>query len=294
MGDLQDRRILLGITGSIAAFKAAVIASELMKAGAQVRVVMTGSAKRFVTPETLAGLTGHPPATSLWLSRREQGDGHIELAHWPELAVVAPASAHFIAKAALGLADDLLSAILLATPARVVFVPAMETRMWMHPATQQHVVTLRDRGGIIIGPASGRLASGASGLGRMVEPADVVREVGDVLVASPCVRDFNGVRICVSAGPTQEPLDPVRFISNRSSGKMGYAIATAAAKRGATVTLVSGPVDQALVGSLPDGIHVISVSTAAQMHDAMLTATRQARVVIMAAAVADYRPTHGS
>jgi phosphopantothenoylcysteine decarboxylase/phosphopantothenate--cysteine ligase len=291
MPDLRERRILLAVTGSIAAFKAAALASELTKAGASLRVMMTAGGQRFVSPETFRDLTGNPVATSLWAGETAADADHIDLAAWAELVVVAPATANVIARAALGLADDLVTTVLLAAQAPILMAPAMESAMWEHEATQQHVLTLARRGIRFAGPVEGRLASGASGPGRMVEPAEIFDELGRLPTAgNPYPRDLDGVRIVVSTGPTREPIDPVRYLSNRSSGKMGYEVARAAHARGAVVTLVSGPVDQGVVGSLPPAINRLDVETAAQMKEAVVAAAGDADMVIMAAAVADFRP----
>ena len=290
MDELRDRRILLGITGSVAAFKAAALASTLAQARADVQVILTESAARFITPETFKGITHRPVARSLWTAQSGEPD-HIELAQWVDLVVVAPASANTIARMALGLADDLLSTVALATSAPLLIAPAMETHMWLHPATQANVQTLRERGAVFAGPVEGHLASGASGTGRMVEPASIIIEVRRLLPdPAGLTQDLHDISIVVSAGPTREAIDPVRYISNRSSGKMGYEIARAAYGRGAQVTLVSGPVDQALLDTLPPGIRLRQVETAAEMKDAVVEAASMSSVVIMAAAVADFRP----
>lgn len=277
--------MLLGVCGSVAAFKGAALASELTRAGATVRVILTASGARFVTAETFRDLTGQPVAVSLW----DAGLDHIELARWADLIVVAPASANLLARAALGLADDLLATVLLASPAPVVLAPAMETGMWEHPATRATMQTLSSRGARFVGPVPGRLASGAEGSGRMAEPAEIVKVAGDVLATNRRSTDLAGLRVVVTAGPTREAIDPVRFLSNHSSGKMGYEIASAASNRGASVVLISGPVDDGLKHALP-GVDRRDVTTAAEMTAAVLEAAATADVVIMAAAVADFRP----
>lgn len=295
MGALDGRRILLGVSGSIAAFKAAALASALTAAGADVQVVLTAAAQRFVSAETFGGLTRRPVAVSLWKSDRRDGADHVDLARWAEIVVVAPASAHTIARASLGLADDLLTTILLATEAPILMAPAMESRMYAHEATHAHIRTLESRGVVMVGPVHGRLASGIEGPGRMVEPEDVQEAVSRVLTgADRGAGELAGVQIVVTAGPTREPLDPVRYLSNRSSGKMGYEIARAAHERGAAVTLISGPVDRALIDSLPPVLRRQEVETAAEMMEAVVRAAAGARVVIMCAAVADYRPADRS
>ncbi len=293
MTELSGKRILLGVTGSIAAFKGAALASMLTKSGAEVRVVLSRSGARFVSAETFAALTGHEVAGSLWDQRQMGVAGHLELAEWPDTLVVAPATADVLARFALGMADDLLGAIALASRRPVVLAPAMETGMYTHPATQAHLDTLRSRGAHIVGPATGRLASGESGLGRMVEPEDIMAAIEAVLVAGVGRdQDLKGTPIVVTAGPTREAIDPVRFLSNRSSGKMGFSIAEAAAARGATVTMISGPVDSSLPARLPESVQVLRVETAAEMRDAVLEAATKARALVMAAAVADFRPAH--
>lgn len=249
------------------------------------RVAMTRGAEQFVTPLTFSALSGQPVSLSVWDEVPGSSIGHIDLARWAHLLIIAPASAHSIARLALGLADDSLTAAALATEAPLLIAPAMETHMYRHPATQTHLATLAARGARIVGPASGRLASGAEGQGRMVEPEDILAAI-DELMDRP--RDLAGRRVLITAGPTYEPLDPVRFLGNRSSGKMGYALARAAARRGADVTLISGPVSL----SPPPGVAVQRVETTEQMRSAVLAAAPSQDVIIMAAAVADFRPAH--
>lgn len=297
MTGFQDRHVILGVTGSIAAFKAAALASELTKAGATVRTVMTAGAQRFVSRLTFEALTGQPVAADLWEEHPSAGGetiiGHIDVARWADVLVVAPASASSIARLALGIADDVLGALALATSAPLLVAPAMESHMYAHPATQANLDTLRQRGAVVVGPSEGRLASGSYGPGRMVEPSEIMSAIGKILAASssfPSRHDLSGLRLVVSAGPTREPIDPVRYLSNRSSGKMGVAIARAAHDRGATVTLVAGPVETRLIASLPLSLQTISVETASEMCRAVLESAPGANVVIMAAAVADFRP----
>ena len=280
-GALTDRRVLLGVTGGIAAYKVAQLARLLVVAGADVQVVMTESATRFVGPDTFAALTGKPVRTSLW-----EAPGmvlHVRLAHETDLAVVAPATANVIAKLARGIADDLLTSTLLESSSPVVVAPAMHTGMWEHPATRENVQTLEARGVTFAGPASGPLAAGDSGIGRMAEPEEILSVVEAVAARA---NDLAGRRILVTAGPTHEPIDPVRFVGNRSSGKMGVAIAREAAARGAAVTLVCGP------GTVepPATVTAVRVETAEQMRDAVLSAFAESDAVVMAAAVADFRP----
>lgn len=280
-GALIGRRVLLGVTGGIAAYKVAQLARMLVAAGADVQVVMTENATRFVGPDTFAALTGKPVHTSLWESPGTVL--HVRIAHETELAVVAPATANVIAKLARGIADDLLTSTLLESSCPVVVAPAMHTGMWEHPATRENVQALESRGVTFAGPASGPLAAGDSGMGRMVEPEEILSAAEAVAARS---RDLAGHRILVTAGPTHEPIDPVRFVGNRSSGKMGVAIAREAAARGAEVTLVCGP------GTVepPATVNVVRVETAEQMRDAVLRAFGESDAVVMAAAVADFRP----
>ncbi len=280
-------RILLGVTGGIAAYKAAELARQFMKAGAQVQVVMTAGAQRFITAQTFQALTGRTVRSSLWDEQAEAAMGHIELARWADAVVIAPASANFLARLAQGFADDLLSTLCLATDRPIYAAPAMNRLMWANTATQANLATLRGRGLHIIGPGSGFQACGEVGEGRMTEPAEI---------AALVLRDFQrtgplaGLRAVVTAGPTREPIDPVRFITNRSSGKQGYALAEALTRLGAEVTLVSGPVHL----ETPAGVQRIDVETAQQMLDATLAAVEGAHILVGAAAVADYRPAEAA
>ena len=276
------RRILLGVTGGIAAYKAAELVRRLRERGAEVQVVMTEGASQFVTPLTFQALSGRPVRASLWDASAEAAMGHIELARWAELVLVAPASADFIARLAGGRADDLLATLCLATAAPVWVAPSMNRLMWSNVATEANVATLVSRGVRVLGPASGEQACGETGAGRMLEPEDIAATV----YAAELKGALAGLRVVISAGPTREPLDPVRFISNRSSGKMGYAVAAAARDAGAAVTLVSGPV--AL--QAPLGVTRVDVETAAQMYTAVHAAVAGADIYIGAAAVADYTP----
>jgi phosphopantothenoylcysteine decarboxylase/phosphopantothenate--cysteine ligase len=273
--------VLLGVSGGIAAYKSAVLARLLVRDGADVQVVMTASAERFVGAATFAALTGNPVHTSLW--DRPGEVLHVRLAHGADAAVVAPATANLIAKLAHGVADDLLTAILLESHLPLVLAPAMHTGMWESPATCANIALLVDRGALLVGPSDGALAAGDEGTGRMAEPEEIAAALGD-LIGRPA--DLSGCRVVVTAGPTHEPIDPVRFIGNRSSGKMGVAIALEARARGAEVHLVLGPgtVDP------PQGIEVVRVSTAEEMREAVWASSEDADVVIMAAAVADFRP----
>lgn len=277
---LKGRHILLGITGGIAAYKGAELVRGLRRAGAEVRVVMTRAAAEFITPMTLQALSGNPVRQWLFDPEHEAAMGHIELARWAELVLVAPASADFIARLATGMADDLLATLCLATTAPIVLAPAMNREMWLAAATQCNITTLQSRGVALLGPAEGDQACGETGPGRMLEPVELV---------DACVRHFAdgllaGVRVTITAGPTREALDPVRFLSNHSSGKMGFAIAEAAAELGAKVRLVAGPV----VLATPTGVERIDVENASQMLDAVLVDPGE--LFIGCAAVADYRP----
>ncbi len=279
---LHGQRVLLGVSGGIAAYKAAELVRRLRDAGAEVRVVMTAGAQRFITALTLQALSGNPVRTSLWDEAAEAAMGHIELARWATRILIAPASADLLARLALGRADDLLTTLCLASEAPLAVAPAMNRVMWAHPATQAHVGTLRARGVEILGPASGEQACGETGEGRMSEPQVLVDALSATLVPQRLVSK----RILVSAGPTFEDIDPVRFLGNRSSGRMGFALAAAAAKAGAEVTLVAGPVRLAT----PSGVSRIDVRSAAQMREALLSALPGQHAYIGAAAVADYRP----
>ena len=278
---LRGRRILLGVTGGIAAYKAAILVRLLRLRGASVRVVMTRSAERFVGPATFAALSDHRVYTDLF---EEPGVVlHVRLAHAADVAVVAPATANVLAKLAHGIADDLLTSTLLEATCPLVVAPAMHTGMWEHPATQANVSALAERGARVVGPASGPLAAGDEGLGRMTEPEDIVAAIEDVLAAAG---DLAGRRVVVTAGPTWEPIDPVRFVGNRSTGKMGFAVAAEAYARGADVTLIAGP---GTVDS-PPGPELVRVTTAGEMRSAVVEAMADADALVMAAAVADFRP----
>jgi phosphopantothenoylcysteine decarboxylase/phosphopantothenate--cysteine ligase len=278
-------RVLLGVTGGIAAYKSAELTRRLIERGADVQVVMTAGAREFVTPLTFQALSGRPVRTDLWDAAAEAAMGHIELARWPQRIVIAPATADFIARLAHGLADDLLSTLCLATDVPIVVVPAMNRLMWANAATQANVAALRQRGITILGPAEGAQACGETGAGRMVEPSAIV----DALLAAPkkCCDNsaLRGRKVVVTAGPTRERIDPVRFITNRSSGKMGYAVAEAARDAGANVVIVSGPVNV----PTPQGIKRVDVETAEQMMNAVQAELADTDVFIAAAAVSDYR-----
>jgi phosphopantothenoylcysteine decarboxylase/phosphopantothenate--cysteine ligase len=275
------RRILLGVTGGIAAYKSADLVRRLRDAGAEVRVVMSQGAQAFITPLTFQAVSGNPVHTKLLDESAEAGMGHIELARWADQLLVAPATANFIARLAHGLADDLLSTICLATAAPVFLAPAMNQQMWSNPATRANCETLKARNIQLIGPARGSQACGDIGPGRMVEPAELVDALGTVGEAV-----LAGKHVLVTAGPTYEDIDPVRFIANRSSGLMGFAIAQAAREAGARVSLVAGPVRL----ETPQGIERMDVRSAQEMHSVVLGLAGQADVFISVAAVADYRP----
>ncbi len=277
-------RIVLGVAGGIAAYKAALLLRLLREAGHDVRVVPTPAALEFVGAVTWEALSGRPVTTSVF----EGADAveHVRIGREADLVVVAPATADLLARAAAGLADDLLTATLLTATCPVLMAPAMHTEMWHHPATVANVATLRDRGVHVLDPDDGRLTGADSGPGRLPEP-EAIAAAALALVEPPAAQDLAGRRVVVSAGGTREPLDPVRFLGNRSSGRQGVAIATDAARRGADVTLVAANVDAAL---LPDGVEVVTVETTAQLQEAMTERASTADVLVMAAAVADYRP----
>jgi phosphopantothenoylcysteine decarboxylase / phosphopantothenate---cysteine ligase len=280
---LNDKIIVLGITGGIAAYKAADLASKLTQAGARVEVVMTEAATRFVTPLTLRNITGRPVVTDMFEMASQYQEEHIALAELADVVVVAPATANTIARLAAGIADNMLGTVVLATAAPVIIAPAMNDRMYANSVTQENLEKLRDRSFTIIEPEYGRLASGRVGKGRLPETPRIIEVIERVLGQK---KDLAGRRIVVTAGGTQEPIDPVRHIGNRSSGKMGYALAEAARDRGAAVTLVTAPASL----PAPGGVEVVRVRTAAEMLKAVSQAVRGADALVMAAAVADYRP----
>ena len=281
MKTLSNQRILLGISGGIAAYKSAELTRRLRDQGAEVRVVMTPAATEFITPLTLQALSGNPVHTELLDHAAEAAMGHIELARWADTVVIAPATANFIARLSNGIADDLLSALCLATTAPLLVAPAMNQQMWRNPATQENIARLQARGITLLGPASGAQACGETGPGRLLDPDEIV----PAIIAAGRTNQLAGVRVMVSAGPTREFIDPVRYLSNRSSGRMGYAVARAAEEAGASVTLVTGPV----VLTPPARVRVIEVVSAAQMRDSVLAEARSCEIFISAAAVADYR-----
>lgn len=282
---LTGRRILLCVCGGIAAYKAVELVRRLREAGAEVQVAMTENAQRFIGAASLQAVSGVSVRGSLWDEAAEAAMGHIELARWADRIVIAPATADILARLAHGLADDLVSTLCLATAAPISVVPAMNNRMWLHPATQTNIATLRARGVQVIGPDDGAQACGEFGPGRLREPPEIVNDLVAAFAADRGSEDLAGCRLLISAGPTFEDLDPVRFIGNRSSGKMGFAIAAAAARRGAEVMLIAGPVSLAT----PVGVKRLDVRSAAQLRDAVISAL-PADIYIGAAAVADYTP----
>ncbi|MFT6927240.1 MAG: phosphopantothenoylcysteine decarboxylase/phosphopantothenate--cysteine ligase [Psychromonas sp.] len=280
---LSGKKILLGIAGGIAAYKCAELTRRLKDQGADVRIVMTSSAKAFITPLTMQAVSGHAVADNLLDPNAESGMGHIELAKWADLILLAPATANLIARLRAGMADELLTTLCLATSSPIAVAPAMNQQMYLAQATQDNISVLKQRGLMIWGPAQGMQACGDIGPGRLLEAADLVEHVID------CFNDknryFTGVNITITAGPTQEALDPVRYISNHSSGKMGFALAEAAQKSGANVTLISGPVH---LGT-PNGVTRLNVESALEMHQASLSCLNHCDIFIACAAVADYR-----
>ena len=282
MNTRRPVRILLGVTGGIAAYKSPDLVRRLRERGAEVQVVITAGAGRFVTALSLQAVSGRPVRKTLWDEAAEAAMGHIELARWADAVLVAPATADFLARLAHGRADDLLTTLCLATTAPVHLAPAMNQQMWANAATVANVALLKDRGVRILGPGEGSQACGETGTGRMLEPEDLTLLVLSRLAAD---RVLEGLKVVVSAGPTQERLDPVRFISNRSSGKMGFAVAQAARDAGARVVLVSGPVNL----DVPPGLEFVAVESARQMRDAVHQALPGADIYIGTAAVADYQ-----
>ena len=281
---LKGKKIVLGVTGGIAVYKAVDLVSRLRKQGCEVRVVMTEHAQQFVTPLTFKEISGNQVAVSMWSSNQEFNVEHIALANWADAFVVAPATANIIAKMAYGLADDLLSTTLLAAQAPIVVCPAMNTGMYENAATQENIAKLKSRGVSVMPPAVGKLACGTSGTERLPEPQEIVEFLNAFFAKRE--GDLRGLKVLVTAAGTREPIDPVRFVGNRSSGKMGYAVAQMAAERGAEVLLISGP--SAL--SIPANVKAIKVETTNEMLEACLESYDKVDIVIKAAAVADYRP----
>jgi len=283
MARLFNRNFIVGVTGSIAAYKAAELTRSLIREGANVRVIMTEGACEFITPLTLQALSGHEVHTDLLDTEAEAAMGHIELARWADALLIAPASADSIARLVQGRADDLLGACALATPAPIFVAPAMNQEMWAKQATQDNVQTLVSRGIAMLGPSSGSQACGDVGAGRLLEPDDIV----SAFIAHLCSGALSGRHVVITAGPTREPICPVRYISNRSSGKMGYALAEACINAGAKTTLISGPVSC----EPPSGATVINVETTQEMFDASMATAATADIFIGAAAVVDFKPT---
>lgn len=289
---LADKKILLGVTGGIAAYKAAELTRRLQDHGAEVRVVMTRGAQTFITPLTFQALSGNPVHTELLDPQAEAGMGHIELARWADLLLVVPASANFIAKVVHGFGDDLLTTLCLARRAPLAIAPAMNQAMWANPATQNNIIKARELGILQFGPGNGVQACGDVGQGRLMEVPDIVKSVLEHFKPSQSTADnksaqlLAGKTVLLTAGPTREAIDPVRYISNHSSGKMGYALASAAAELGAKVILVSGPTSL----SAPQGVECIRVSTALEMQAAVMAKISETDIFIGSAAVADYRP----
>ena len=279
---LANLRVLLGVSGGIAAYKAAELTRRLRDAGAEVRVVLTENAARFVTPLTFQALSGQPVRAGLWDEAAEAAMGHIELARWAQRILIVPASADLIARLAHGFADDLLTTLCLASAAPVAIAPAMNQQMWAHPATQDNIATLGARGVAVLGPAAGSQACGEFGPGRLLEADTIIAEIA----ALHGPKLLSGLRVLVSAGPTHEDIDPVRFIGNRSSGRMGFAVARAAAEQGAQVRLVAGPVHL----PTPAGVERNDVRSARDMRAAVMQHIPQSDIFISAAAVGDYRP----
>lgn len=279
---LNNKKVLLGVTGSIAAYKSPDIVRRLREAGASVRVVMTQNASRFITPLTLQAVSGFPVHDELFDLEAEAAMGHIELARWADVVLIAPATADFIAKIANGQADDLLTSICLATKARLVIAPAMNQGMWSHVSTQANITTLKQKQLLIAGPAEGSQACGDVGLGRMLEPSEIVAALSQVFETGALA----GKKVLITAGPTHEHFDPVRYVTNGSSGKMGYALAEAAYEAGASVTLVSGPVTL----EVPDGVICEQVTTAREMYAAVMRNIQDYDIFLAVAAVSDYRP----
>ncbi|MBP8975918.1 MAG: bifunctional phosphopantothenoylcysteine decarboxylase/phosphopantothenate--cysteine ligase CoaBC [Bacteroidetes bacterium] len=288
MSTFNGKHILLGVTGGIAAYKVAYLVRQLVKVGADVRVMMTEAATHFVTPVTFAALSRHPVHTDLWKNENPEDSNisvsHVRLAQWADIVVIAPATANTIAKLTHGIADNILTVVTLATPKPILLVPAMDVDMYINEATQQNLATLKMRGYYVEEPPSGELASGIYGQGRLPEVESIVEKISNILDKS--IQDFKNQTIVVTAGPTYEAIDPVRFIGNRSSGKMGFAIATAAMQRGAKVILISGPTSL----ETPRNVKRINVESAQEMLTAVRNNVQKAHALIMSAAVADFTP----
>jgi phosphopantothenoylcysteine decarboxylase / phosphopantothenate---cysteine ligase len=287
---MRGRNVLVGVTGGIAAYKVGYLIRELIKSGAAVKVMMTEAGTRFVTPLTFSALSKNPVFTDLWLNNQSSDSDistqHIDLANWADVLVIAPASANTIAKLTYGISDNILTVVSLATARPIILAPTMDAEMYLNVITQKNLATLKERGYIVIPPAKGELASGLTGPGRLPENKILVETVEKVLAQT--MLDLKKKRILVTAGPTFEAIDPVRFVGNRSSGKMGFAIANAAALRGAEVTLIAGPV----IRETPRNVKRIDVESAQEMFTAVLAHTKKTDAVIMSAAVADFTPVH--
>jgi len=285
---MRGRHVLIGVTGGIAAYKVGYLIRDLIKSGAEVKVMMTEAGTRFVTPLTFSALSKNPVFTDLWSSNQSSDSDistqHIDLANWADVVVIAPASANTIAKLAYGISDNLLTVVSLATARPIILAPTMDAEMYLHAITQKNLTALKDRGYFVIPPAAGELASGLSGPGRLPEIKIIVETIEKVLLRS--MQDLKKKRILVTAGPTYEAIDPVRFVGNRSSGKMGFALANAAAQRGAEVTLIAGPVTR----ETPRNVKRINVESSQEMLKAVLAHARKTDAVIMSAAVADFTP----
>lgn len=287
MSTLKGKHIVLGISGGIAAYKSAYLLRLLIKKGAEVQVVITPNGKEFITPATLAALSGKPVVSDFFAANTGEWHSHVDLGLWADLMVIAPATASTIGKMANGIADNMLITTYLSAKEQVMVAPAMDLDMWAHPSTQRNVERLRGDGVIIVEPGSGFLASGLSGKGRMEEPETIAERIEEYF-RSVEKRDMAGMKVLISAGPTYENIDPVRFIGNYSSGKMGFAIANECARRGADVTVVAGPVDKTL--ALDNNVKRIDVKSAVEMMEAVESAFGACDVAVLAAAVADYRP----
>jgi phosphopantothenoylcysteine decarboxylase / phosphopantothenate---cysteine ligase len=287
---MRGKHVLIGITGGIAAYKVGYLIRDLVKSGAEVKVMMTEAGTRFVTPLTFSVLSKNPVYTDLWTNNQTSNPDistqHIDLANWADVLVIAPASANTIAKLAYGISDNLLAVVALATTRPIILAPTMDAEMYLNPVTQNNLLSLKERGYIVIDPAKGELASGLSGPGRLPEIKNIIEAIEKVLDQSH--QDLRTKRILVTAGPTYESIDPVRFLGNRSSGKMGFAIANAAAQRGASVTLVAGPTHL----ETPRNVTRIDVESAEEMLNAVISNAKKTDAVVMAAAVADYKPVN--
>lgn len=289
---LKGKHIVLGISGGIAAYKSAYLLRLLIKKGAEVQVVITPNGKEFITPATLAALSGKPVVSEFFAANTGEWHSHVDLGLWADLMIIAPATASTIGKMANGIADNMLITTYLSAKEQVMVAPAMDLDMWAHPSTQRNVNQLREDGVIIVEPQAGFLASGLMGKGRMEEPEGIVRAAEEYFATLTVEKDLAGKKVLISAGPTYENIDPVRFIGNYSSGKMGFAIAHEAAKRGAEVVLVAGPVDPRL--SIEEGVRRIDVKSAREMLSVMKQEFADADIAILAAAVADYAPAEAS